>query len=703
MLRKSPDSPRAHNVLGRLLGKAGADPQQVEEAFREAIRRRPDYPEALNNLGLVLTQTDRTEEALAAFRAAIRLDSEYAEARANLGGVLVVVDPDEAIRELGAALALDPALANAHFNLSRAYNAQGVRSKEIEHLEEAVRVSPGFARAHLALGRALVADGRASEGVTHLEKALEIDGSLGEARYQLGLALVRAGRREEARRELEASRPLISERQKGEAATVLMRDAQADIQAGEVNHAIDKLRQVVDLLPGSFDAHLALGEALSRRGDLESAVAAYRRALALRPDSYAGFAGLGQALEAQSRDEEAADAFRDAVRLRPSSASARKSLGKALERAGNEEEALGALRAAARLDPTDSGVRADIDRIAGRLRHQQRSDLIASLVDSPASSLESISVVPDHRDDPALVRAYEAEIRRGNFAQVEPRLRRYVADRPDSWWGYYALGYVTFAQKKIGEAIAALAKSLQINIETAEAHKILGRALMVIGQYDRARIEFDMAARLKPDSAEIRYNLGKLFSVQDNFPAARREFERALALDPSYMEAYNALGFALESMNLDAEALENYNKAIELNAGRNARFVSPYVNLSAYYNRNNEPVRALEFALEAMRMAPDSDLASFQAAKAHRVAEGMGTGGRVPGAGCCPKRAGLAIPLRLGAAVPAPRQGSREQSGDRRLRAPGAGGRGPRSQAFARRRPSSRSCGTRSEQALSRR
>lgn len=618
-LQRNPDNPDTHNVLGRLLGKSGADPQQVAGAFREAIRLRPDHPEALNSLGLVLTQTDQTDEAIDAFRKAIRLRPDYAEARANLGGVLVIVDADAAITELNAALALNPGLVNAQFNLSRAFNQKNDRAKEIEHLGRAIEISPEFAKAHFALGRALVAERHLDEAVTHLERALELDPSLGEARYQLGLALVRAGRRDEAQRELAASRPLISSKQQGETATVLMREAQGELESGEVNRAVDKLRQVIALAPSYTAAHLALGEALSRRGDTAEAASTYRRVLELKPDAAAAFLGLGEALMAEGRTDDAIAALRDAARLRPSSVEVHTSLAKALIDAGNDEDALESLRTVVRLDPEDAYAGREIERIARRQREGRRADLLSSLVDLDAPRLASVSVLPTDWDDPATVRAFESEIRQGKFSQVEPRLRQYVADNPESWWGYYALGYVLFGQQKIGDSIAALAKSLRLNINNAEAHKILGRTLMIIGQYDRALIEFEQAARLKPDSSEIRYNLGKLYSAQDNFPAARREFEHALRLDTSYMEAFNALGFALESMNLDAEAVEKYSRSIQLNEERDASFIAPYVNMAAHHLRQNEPDQALEYALEAISIDPRSDLALFQAAKAFRA------------------------------------------------------------------------------------
>ena len=118
-------------------------------------------------------------------------------------------------------------------------------------------------------------------------------------------------------------------------------------------------------------------------------------------------------------------------------------------------------------------------------------------------------------------------------------------------------------------------KSLELDVVTnAEAHKILGRNMMIVGRFDVAQVEFEQALRYKPDSAEIYYNLGKLFSIQDNWEPARKQFEAALRIDPSYLEAVDALGFALEALGDDSGALAAYRKAIALNEERKGTFAS---------------------------------------------------------------------------------------------------------------------------------
>jgi len=219
-------------------------------------------------------------------------------------------------------------------------------------------------------------------------------------------------------------------------------------------------------------------------------------------------------------------------------------------------------------------------------------------------------------DDASRITELEGLIRESRFKEVEPLLAEYVKQRPASSWGWYALGYSLFAQQKIGESIKALAKSLELDIRNAEAHKILGRNLMIIGRFDAAQLEFEQALRYKPDSAEAHYNLGKLLSVQDNWEPARKAFEAALRIDPSYIEALDALGFALEALGDDAGAIAKYEKAIELNQTRGGSFSSAHVNLSAYYNRAGDPDKALEYARKAIDLDPKSDRAWFQKGRA---------------------------------------------------------------------------------------
>ena len=196
-LQTKPDRADAHNILGLLLGRKGADSKEVLAEFREAIRLRPDFAQAHNNIGLVLTQSGDDPGAIAAFREAIRLRPDYADAHANLGAAITPTDNEQAVRELEKAVALAPASVKAQFNLALAYSSSPAHgpAKEIEQLRKVLGAAPNFVPAHVALGKALLRDGKVPEAIEELQQTVKLDPQNGEAHYQLGLALARAGKK----------------------------------------------------------------------------------------------------------------------------------------------------------------------------------------------------------------------------------------------------------------------------------------------------------------------------------------------------------------------------------------------------------------------------------------------------------------------------------------------------------------------------
>jgi len=159
-------------------------------------------------------------------------------------------------------------------------------------------------------------------------------------------------------------------------------------------------------------------------------------------------------------------------------------------------------------------------------------------------------------------------------------------------------------------------RGLQLSVENADAHRLLGRNLMTIGRFDAAQTELEQALKLRPQWAEAHYDLGKIYSAHDNYPPARRELEEAIRSTPHIWKAYDVLGFVMEAMGDDNAAVSHYKKAAEINQVAGAGASSPYINLAAYYNRTGSPTTAMEYALKALQLNPKSDGGNFQLAKA---------------------------------------------------------------------------------------
>jgi predicted CXXCH cytochrome family protein len=94
--------PQTHQLLGTLWMKD--DAARAERFFREAIRLQPSYAQALTNLAVLLSETNRTEEAAYTFERAIHLRQDYAFAQLNYGLMLRKVGRmDEARRHIRQA------------------------------------------------------------------------------------------------------------------------------------------------------------------------------------------------------------------------------------------------------------------------------------------------------------------------------------------------------------------------------------------------------------------------------------------------------------------------------------------------------------------------------------------------------------------------------------------------------------------------
>src|SRR5262249_6951972 len=308
----------------------------------------------------------------------------------------------------------------------------------------------------------------AAKEIEQLQKVVELEPAFTRARVALGKAYLRDGKVAEAVKELEAATRLSPDN--GEARYQLGPALARSGRKDEATSALEKGRELVTADDRTKTASLDIleGRAALEKGDLDVALAKLRRAIQLRPDA----------------------------------SEAHLSLGAVLEKKGDAAAAIASYEKALELNPADAKAQEALQRLRG-LGTTASDGASAGAAPATPAPPAATSGVASSGDDPARVAELERSIREGRYAEVEPLLAAYVKDeRPQSSWGWYALGYSLFAQQKLGEAIQALARSLQLDVKNAEAHKILGRTLMLIGRFDAARLEFEQGIRLKPDSAE---------------------------------------------------------------------------------------------------------------------------------------------------------------------------------------------------------
>ncbi len=155
-------------------------------AYREAIRLKPDYSEAHNNLAVTLQALGRTDEAIAAYREAVRLQPDYATAWSNLGGALQQQgNLNGAIDAHREALRIKPDYAMAYYNLGNALRAQRHTNEAIDAFRMAAKLKPDFAEAHSNLGAILHEQERLEESLAAYQEALRSRPHWGSAAAQV--------------------------------------------------------------------------------------------------------------------------------------------------------------------------------------------------------------------------------------------------------------------------------------------------------------------------------------------------------------------------------------------------------------------------------------------------------------------------------------------------------------------------------------
>ncbi|RPI55298.1 MAG: hypothetical protein EHM55_08315, partial [Acidobacteria bacterium] len=136
-------------MLAVLTWNRSAVYQDAETLFRDTIARNPQAWMAYQNLGTDLANQNRLAEAIDAFEGALRVKPDYAEARNNL--VL-------------AHMRLGDAAAEVPERLDQA----------IRHYEAVLRIAPGDFRARYNLGTVLMdVPERQGDALEHLERAMK--------------------------------------------------------------------------------------------------------------------------------------------------------------------------------------------------------------------------------------------------------------------------------------------------------------------------------------------------------------------------------------------------------------------------------------------------------------------------------------------------------------------------------------------------
>ena len=204
---------KATMALARIHVERG-ELSEAEEVLAAAAEGREPPPVVTNKLGEVMALAGRSGEAEAKFRQAIALNPELGEAHYNLAVLLDEAGkPFEAVETYRRAAELRPRDHRPRFNLGRLYGRLNRPLDQIEAYRDAVEAAPDFVRGYFQLAKALMdLDLDLTEAEAIARRGLELapageDGALGY--FVLADILSRLGRPGEERQALARGQELL--------------------------------------------------------------------------------------------------------------------------------------------------------------------------------------------------------------------------------------------------------------------------------------------------------------------------------------------------------------------------------------------------------------------------------------------------------------------------------------------------------------
>lgn len=192
-IRLRPHFPKAYNNIGSVYIDEGKD-QLAIAPLLTAIKLDPKYAHAYYNLGKAYADTGKPQQAIAAYTQAARLDPTDPDTLNNLGGIYAKADKwDQAIPFYQQALRLGQPSLELLVNLADAYVSVGKNNQAIDLYQQAFaveRTAPDFATHYFNFGYALSEKGRHTEAIVAFLQSIHLKPEDARPRVSLGVEYI---------------------------------------------------------------------------------------------------------------------------------------------------------------------------------------------------------------------------------------------------------------------------------------------------------------------------------------------------------------------------------------------------------------------------------------------------------------------------------------------------------------------------------
>jgi len=174
-LVKNPVGWLPNNNLGAILYEQGRNEEALTH-FIEALKDKPRDPDTLYNMGNLMLRLGKKDEAIGYYERSLEGKPSNVKVLNNLGNLLMQKGRiDDAFKHYREALVISRDSPITHYNIGMAFMNSMRPEEAVSYFEEALRLGPGYSDASLNLSAALTRLSRYEEAINILRKGLAVN------------------------------------------------------------------------------------------------------------------------------------------------------------------------------------------------------------------------------------------------------------------------------------------------------------------------------------------------------------------------------------------------------------------------------------------------------------------------------------------------------------------------------------------------
>jgi tetratricopeptide (TPR) repeat protein len=275
----NPDYPDAHNNLGIILYNKGEIAKSIH-SYKKALEIKPNYAEACLNMALALKEVGKLDKSIKCYEKVLALNSSSFQAHNSLGNVFITKgDLDAGIESYKSAISIKADYVDAISNLGSALRKKGDLNAAIDNYRKAIKFQPHYSEAYNNLGNALHEKGYLDDAIFHYQLAIKTNPNYAIAYGNMGNVL----------RDKKQFKSALKSYEKA----ITLKPVHAEFyhnmgvvynEIGDDQSALLKYTQCLKLKTDHIDTHLNIGVVLNNLGDHQAAKLSYEKVLSLDPD-----------------------------------------------------------------------------------------------------------------------------------------------------------------------------------------------------------------------------------------------------------------------------------------------------------------------------------------------------------------------------------------------------------------------------------